>query len=282
MKILLENWNKYIINEVLTVFHYDEPMTATQEANYDFLMQQAEENEVFATRLESEILEDAGPEPMDTLIEALVRETPPLSNELVSSILGIGKKGIAFRLKNGNVLKIYSGGWLGLMQTGSEEEKFYASEKSKMFSADGSVSTLPIYDQGVANVLDAKVKFAEMAQVLPFDKYMDFTGRGSEEDLMEIEAAITTIKRVVLMAEVPDYYSPPASQVTLPQRVERAIRSIRRSKLTGPEVRGLTIMLKYVITKYGPEFLDDFHEGNFGVVQQTIATNRPAFVLFDP
>jgi hypothetical protein len=282
MKLLLKNWNKYIINEVLTVFYYDEPMTATQKANYIFLKKQAKENEVFAVRLEAEILEDAGPEPMDTLIEALVRETPPLSNELVSSILGIGKKGIAFRLKNGNVLKIYSGGWFGGGQPGSEEEKFYASEKSKMFSADGSVSTLPIYDQGVANVLDAEVKFVEMAQVLPFDKYMDFTGRGSEEDLMEIETAITTIKRVVLMAEVPDYYGPPANQVTLPQRVERAIRSIRRSKLTGPEVRGLTIMLKYVITKYGPKYLEDFHEGNFGVVQQTMATNRPAFVLFDP
>ena len=58
MKLLLENWNKYLVNEVLTVFHYDEPMTATQEANYNFLMKQAKENEVFATRLESEILED--------------------------------------------------------------------------------------------------------------------------------------------------------------------------------------------------------------------------------
>ena len=41
MKLLLENWNKYLVNEVLTVFHYDEPMTATQEANYVFLKKQA-------------------------------------------------------------------------------------------------------------------------------------------------------------------------------------------------------------------------------------------------
>ena len=44
MKLLLENWNKYIINEVLTVFYYDEPMTATQKANYVFLKKQAKEN----------------------------------------------------------------------------------------------------------------------------------------------------------------------------------------------------------------------------------------------
>jgi len=247
------------------------------------LSTEADNRPGFESFLENQLFSDADIYPLTDHIEELVRQVPALSSEKITSIAGVGTKGVALRLKNGNILKLYVGGWLdSSIDPGSEEEKFYASEKSKMFSADGSVSTLPVYDQGTADVHDAMVKYTEMAEVMPFDKYLDFTGRSSDNDMLEIETAITTIKRVVLMAELPDYYGPPANQVTLPQRIERAIRSIRVSKLTGPEVRGLTIMLKYVITKYGPEFLEDFHEGNFGVVQQTIATNRPAFVLFDP
>lgn len=279
MKLLLEKWKKYFVSETVG-WQGGEPLTSVQTDNVLFLSTEADSRPGFESFLENQLFSDADIYPLTDHIEELVRQVPALSSEKIASIAGVGTKGVALRLKNGNILKLYVGGWLD--SSGSEEEKFYASEKSKMFSADGSVSTLPVYDQGTADVHDAKVKYTEMAQVLPFDKYMDFTGRGSNEDLLEIEAAITTIKRVVLMAEVPDYYGPPANQVTLPQRIERAIRSIRRSKLTGPEVRGLTIMLKYVVTKYGPEYLDDFHEGNFGVVQQTIATNRPAFVLFDP
>ena len=282
MKLLLENWNKYVVSETVG-WQGGEPLTSVQTDNVLFLSTEADNRPGFDSFLENQLFSDADIYPLTDHIEELVRQVPALSNEKIASIAGVGTKGVALRLKNGNILKLYVGGWLDSSDDpGSEEEKFYASEKSKMFSADGSVSTLPVYDQGTADVHDAEVKYTEMAQVMPFEEYMDFTGRSSLEDLVEIEAAITTIKRVVLMAEVPDYYGPPANQVTLPQRIERAIRSIRRSKLTGPEVRGLTIMLKYVVTKYGPEYLDDFHEGNFGVVQQTIATNRPAFVLFDP
>jgi hypothetical protein len=282
MKLILEKWNKYIVSETVG-WQGGEPLTPIQTENVLLLSTEADNRPGFESFLENQLFSDADIYPLTDHIEELVRQVPALSSEKITSIAGVGTKGVALRLKNGNILKLYVGGWLdSSIDPGSEEEKFYASEKSKMFSADGSVSTLPVYDQGTADVHDAMVKYTEMAEVMPFDKYLDFTGRSSDNDMLEIETAITTIKRVVLMAELPDYYGPPANQVTLPQRIERAIRSIRVSKLTGPEVRGLTIMLKYVITKYGPEFLEDFHEGNFGVVQQTIATNRPAFVLFDP
>jgi hypothetical protein len=264
MKLILEKWNKYIVSETVG-WQGGEPLTPIQTDNVLFLSTEADNRPGFESFLENQLFSDADIYPLTDHIEELVRQVPALSSEKITSIAGVGTKGVALRLKNGNILKLYVGGWLdSSIDPGSEEEKFYASEKSKMFSAD------------------AMVKYTEMAEVMPFDKYLDFTGRSSDNDMLEIETAITTIKRVVLMAELPDYYGPPANQVTLPQRIERAIRSIRVSKLTGPEVRGLTIMLKYVITKYGPEFLEDFHEGNFGVVQQTIATNRPAFVLFDP
>ena len=257
MKLLLENWNKYVVSETVG-WQGGEPLTSVQTDNVLFLSTEADNRPGFDSFLEDQLFSNADIYPLTDHIEELVRQVPALSSEKISSIAGVGTKGVALRLKNGNILKLYVGGWLPARRgtPGSEEEKFYASEKSKMFSADGSVSTLPVYDQGTADVHDAEVRYTEMAQVMPFEKYMEFTGRSSLEDLVEIEAAITTIKRVVLMAEVPDYYSPPANQVTLPQRIERAIRSIRRSKLTGPEVRGLTIMLKYVVTEYGPESLE--------------------------
>ena len=281
MKLLLEKWNKYVVSEALG-WQGGEPLTPVQTDNVLFLSTEADSRPGFESFLENELFSDADIYPLSDHIEELVRQVPSLSSEKITSIAGVGTKGVALRMENGNILKIYVGGWLGSGPAGEPEEKFYASEKSKLFDKSGNISTLPVYDQGTVDVHDAMIKYSEMAEVMPFNKYLDFTGRNSEEDLINIEAAITAIKRVIIMYQIPSYYGPPANRVTLPQRIERSIRAIRRSSLTGPEVRGLTSMLKYVITEYGPEYLEDFHEGNFGVVQQTIATKRPAFVLFDP
>ena len=281
MKLLLEKWNKYVVSETVG-WQGGEPLTSVQTDNVLFLSTEADNRPGFDSFLENQLFSDADIYPLSDHIEELVRQVPSLSSEKIISIAGVGTKGVALRMENGNILKIYVGGWLGSGPAGEPEEKFYASEKSKLFDKSGNISTLPVYDQGTVDVHDAMIKYSEMAEVMPFNKYLDFTGRNSEEDLINIEAAITAIKRVIIMYQIPSYYGPPANRVTLPQRIERSIRAIRRSSLTGPEVRGLTSMLKYVITEYGPEYLDDFHEGNFGVVQQTVATNKPAFVLFDP
>ena len=283
MKLLLENWNKYLVNE-----GYDEPMTATQEANYDFLMEQAEENVIFAKLLEDIILARVNlfrrrrvsvePENLtEDLVEKFVREVPTFGKELISSIAGTGTQGIAFRLKNGNVLKIYAGGYLDSTLDGKEEEEFYASEKSKMFSGDGSVSTLPVYDQGIVNLFGNKARYTEMAQVMPFENYLQFTGRWDTASIESINSAINSLRRLFIALEIEN-----STLDQMKYRVDRTIKLIRKSNLTGPKVRGIAIMLKYVLSKYGKDYLRDFHYGNFGVLQQTIATNKPAFVLFDP
>lgn len=299
MKLLLENWNKYLVNEVLSLSYYDEPMSAVEQANYDFIMQEIEKNPLFAQTLLSKVLDSVEPTPEEDLVEGLVREAPPLNTEIISSLAGVGTKGIVFRLKNGNILKIYSSGYLDQAEfrlsdpgwsnfsTGEKEEQFYASEKSKMFSGDGSVSTLPIYDQGTFDLFEAKIKFVEMAEVMPFDKYLEFTGRSYEgdfdkDDYGDILTAITAMKRVMIMYKRPGHYGTQEPRATRAERLEDAIMAIKKSKLTGPEAKGIANMLKYVITKYSPDYLQDFHAGNFGVVRQTIATNKPAFVLFDP
>lgn len=281
MKLLLEKWNKYVVSETVG-WQGGEPLTPVQTDNVLFLSTEADNRPGFDSFLENQLFSDADIYPLSDHIEELVRQVPSLSSEKIISIAGVGTKGVALRMENGNILKIYVGGWLGSGPAGEPEEKFYASEKSKLFDKSGNISTLPVYDQGTVDVHDAMIKYSEMAEVMPFNKYLDFTGRNSEEDLINIEAAIAAIKRVIIMYQIPSYYGPPANRVTLPQRIERSIRAIRRSSLTGPEVKGLAVMLKYVITEYGPEYLEDFHEGNFGVVQQTVATNKPAFVLFDP
>jgi hypothetical protein len=283
MKLLLENWNKYLVNE-----GYDEPMTATQKANYNFLMEQAEENVIFAKLLEDIILVRVNlfrrrrvsvePENLtEDLIEKFVREVPTFGKELISSIAGTGTQGIAFRLKNGNVLKIYAGGYLDSTLDGKEEEEFYASEKSKMFSGDGSVSTLPVYDQGTVDLFGNKIRYTEMAQVMPFEDYLQFTGRWDTTSIDSINSAINSLRRLFIALEIEN-----STLDQMKYRVDRTIKLIRKSNLTGPEVRGIAIMLKYVLSKYGKDYLRDFHYGNFGVLQQTIATNKPAFVLFDP
>ena len=112
MKLLLENWNKYILSEVLSFSYYDEPMSAVEQANYDFIMEEMEKNPLLAQTLLNKVLDSVEPTPEEDLAEGLVREAPPLRTETISSLAGVGTKGIVFKLKNGNILKIYSSGYI--------------------------------------------------------------------------------------------------------------------------------------------------------------------------
>jgi hypothetical protein len=41
-------------------------------------------------------------------------------------------------------------------------------------------------------------------------------------------------------------------------------------------------MINYAVDNYGLEYLEDLWEANFGVLEQTMSSKNPVFVLFDP
>jgi hypothetical protein len=41
-------------------------------------------------------------------------------------------------------------------------------------------------------------------------------------------------------------------------------------------------MVQYAVSNYGEDYTDDLHEENFGVLEQSMSSEKPVFVLFDP
>jgi hypothetical protein len=52
--------------------------------------------------------------------------------------------------------------------------------------------------------------------------------------------------------------------------------------LTDAEIKSFFDMINYAVDNYGLEYLEDLWEANFGVLEQTMSSKNPVFVLFDP
>tara|TARA_X000001382_G_scaffold113132_1_gene90782 strand:- start:2985 stop:3764 length:780 start_codon:yes stop_codon:yes gene_type:complete len=206
-------------------------------------------------------------------VEEMFNRIPQLRNHKIKKVLGAGTLGVALELDNGRALKLYKEGYMGT------EESFYDAEAGKIFSGRGEVSTLPVFDRGtVAASGDSNedIKYVEMAQVVPFDKYYALTGRGDALD--EADYLVPILRRFAIQVRKGLY-----SRDELREKYLEYLEVLTKdANLTLPEVNGLLIMITYVLVNYGAEYLQDLHPGNFGVVSQTIGKPNPYFVIFDP
>jgi len=207
-------------------------------------------------------------------VEELFNRIPQLRNHKIKKVLGTGTKGIALELDNGRALKLYKEGYMGT------EESFYDAEAGKIFSGRGEISTLPVFDRGTVNVVNdygtADIKYVEMAQVVPFDKYYTLTGRS--DDLDYVDYLVPILKRFAIQVRE----GMDSRDELREQYLEYLEILMKDANLTLPEVNGLLIMITYVLVNYGADYLQDLHPGNFGVVSQTVGKPNPYFVIFDP
>lgn len=179
------------------------------------------------------------------VITGIVEQVPQLKQNKIKRILGSGTMGVVFELDNGRALKLYRRGYV------DDQEGFYDNEAGKIFSGQGRIMTLPIFDRGKTSP-EIGLNYVEMAKVLPFNKFLERTGR--------LDKGLR--------------YRP------VDWDDEFFLKNIL--KLTDAEIKSLSNMINYALENYGLDYLGDLHTGNFGVLEQTMSSKNPVFVLFDP
>jgi len=260
MNIILERWKGYITENEESYAKY----------NADLVLRGPNTLNVSNIASVSLMLKIARP----LTVEELFNRIPQLRNHKIKKVLGAGTLGVALELDNGRALKLYKEGYMGT------EESFYDAEAGKIFSGRGEISTLPVFDRGTVNVESdygtADIKYVEMAQVVPFDKYYALTGRDADVD--EADYLLPVLKRFAIQVRKGRH----SREELREQYLEYLEILMKDANLTLPEVNGLLIMITYVLVNYGADYLQDLHPGNFGVVSQTVGRSNPYFVIFDP
>ena len=206
-------------------------------------------------------------------IEEMFKKIPQLRNHKIKKVLGTGTKGIALELDNGRALKLYKQGYLGT------EESFYDAEAGKIFSGRGEISTLPVFDRGTvvaSGDSNEDIKYVEMAQVIPFDKYYQLTGRSDDVDAAEYLVHI--LKKFAIQVR----QGMDSRDELREEYLDYLEVLMEDARLTLTETNGLLTMITYILVNYSSDYLQDLHPGNFGVVSQTVGRPNPYFVIFDP
>ena len=201
----------------------------------------------------------------------------PLSDNKIVKILGVGTKGIVFELDNGHALKLYKYSYR------EGQEDFYDKESGKIFSGGAHMETLPIFGRGTVDgeaVVDSEeqpdmLHWVEMAKVITFADYLELTGRNVDDlNLISILRGAVNLAKAL---EDPD--TPQDQLETLETKIGKYLDD---AGIGQDEFVALFKMVAYVLEEYGPDYFGDFHEENFGVIEQTIGRKNLAFVLFDP
>ena len=259
-KSLLEDWS---------------PLSGESEGsiakqNFEFLLHGPEKNRKNYVKYMGVLSEMI---PFDKKIEEflsdLIEEISQLRDHKIKRLLGAGTKGFVLELDSGRALKIYEYSYQ------EDQEGFYDNESGKIFSGSGKIMTLPIFDRGETYF---GIKYVEMAKVLPFDLFLVRTGRKQLNSRL-YEWLDIIGKLIARMKENPD------SMSTISQYQQMLLKfnnEAHKNNLTEHEITSLFNMVEYIATNYGGDFTDDLFEENFGVLEQTMSSETPVFVLFDP
>jgi hypothetical protein len=211
----------------------------------------------------------------------LIQKLPPLAKNNITRVLGHGEQGLVFLLDNGHALKVYKGRGR-IADDGSGEAKYYASEKAKLFDQTGSITTLPVYDQGEVTIGKSKIRYVEMARFLPLRTFLENTGRAPVTDRggTHIGQLLIYLEKYAAMKLNPDSHA--AKNRDPHQIVSQIKHKSQESEITAVELGSLRDLVLNVYKQYGEEHLGDLHVDNVGVLEQSVATGKPVFVLFDP
>ena len=195
----------------------------------------------------------------------------PLSDNKIVKILGVGTRGIVFELDNGHALKLYKYSYR------EGQEDFYDKESGKIFSGGAHMETLPIFGRGTVEIGGEPnvLHWVEMAKVITFGDYLELTGR-----YVDNLNLISILRGAVKLAKALE--DPDTSQDQLETLETKIGKYLDDAGIGQDEFVALFKMVAYVLEEYGPDYFGDFHEENFGVIEQTIGRKNLAFVLFDP
>lgn len=280
MKLILEGWRKYVNeqNDILddSVNLIIKTIKASSETgpSDDDDWEPYKFHEVAARLFDPNLSTEEN-------TKELIQKLPPLAKNNITRVLGHGEQGLVFLLDNGHALKVYKGRGR-IADDGSGEAKYYASEKAKLFDQTGSITTLPVYDQGEVTIGKSKIRYVEMARFLPLRTFLENTGRAPVTDRggTHIGQLLIYLEKYAAMKLNPDSHA--AKNRDPHQIVSQIKHKSQESEITAVELGSLRDLVLNVYKQYGEEHLGDLHVDNVGVLEQSVATGKPVFVLFDP
>jgi hypothetical protein len=272
MKLILENWSSFL----------NEDREEISEHNYNFMLNLY--NNYISRHLGGPNYEDfwnrfltkrglrGDRRQIPITIAGAAYSIPQLTQTKIKRLLGAGTQGIVFELDNGHALKIYEESYR------DDQEGFYDSESGKMFSGQGKIMTLPIFDRGET---ESGLKYAEMAKVLPFNLFLKRTGR--ESGPYVLENLFTQLERVGKYAlQMKEDPSNLPSKRNYDYYLDLFRKEAKEHDITNEEMEAMKDMVEYAVLNYGQDYTEDLFEKNFGVLEQTMSSAKPVFVLFDP
>ncbi len=296
MKLILENWRRYLKEN-------DEPISSPDEERSGVLQYPDEHDPSkrhgVAQHNIKFLLKGGGEDNVKDMFEGwfwkinqrpdlagvtkIVDGIPTLSQNKIKRVLGAGNKGVVFELDNDHAFKLYVAGYLiGSAEEGEREAEFYASEKDSLFDKTASPSTLPVYDQGEVKIYNQegdsiRIRYAEIAKVITFQDFMESTGREPHGVLYLI----------ISMKQYLDFEQGTSPKFAdrgrfLKQKLDKVLDEAKKLKMTPRETSRMIAFVSDIYIKKGADYLKDMHSGNFGILQQSVATGKPVFVQFDP
>ncbi len=251
MKLLLENWRRYITEQTESASDYNfkvmlDYFNTSQNNDYRHFWWRFTRNR----------------KDISIYIAAATSMVPQLMQNKIKRLLGAGTQGIVFELDNGRALKLYRKAYR------ETQDDFYSGEAGKIFSGSGKITTVPIFDSGET---EYGLKYVEMAKVLPFNLFLKRTGRTDLGD--DIWAALQRIAALFLEDKNSEAYALAVSEFR---------EDGGHQDLTEAEMDSMIEMVQYAVSNYGEDYTDDLYEENFGVLEQSMSSEKPVFVLFDP
>lgn len=176
-----------------------------------------------------------------------------------------GTQGSVFEMETGNVLKIFFSSY-------NDELEWFESIKTKLVSGENLISEPRIYDYGEFGPL----KWVEMEKLVMIQEYVEATNR----DFYEFWGVLTDAAH--LMEYVHGIYGN-RSPEDIQLKQKKLVIAAKEANMTTRELKLVIKFVNDVVNTSDQKDMafGDFHEGNVGVVYDTIPSGRPRFVYFD-
>lgn len=211
---------------------------------------------------------------------ALVKNIPVLSKHKLVKFMTGRSFGKIFKLDNDHIFKMFS-------ESVDPHEDFawYRDSLKKLHKGTAKKTTLPVYDTGVWKGISKKIYWVEMAEVMPYDKWVEWTGRSP--DISKLYNEFQSIKyfyelnnSTVLL----DYakYLKKESQYRAEDDLEEVYRMLLGKEntaiMTKTEIQAVLETMKD-LTNAGWN-MEDVVPRNIGVLKQS-NPSKPTFIIFD-
>jgi len=111
----------------------------------------------------------------------LLKQIPPLLDNKIVERLGSGMFGVAFKMDNNHIIKIF--------RFYTDDDKRYSTYMERLYSGKGSAQDFPIFDYETVLGVPSVDAYVEMAELIPLENFLVQTGRLIETEVTRLWSA---------------------------------------------------------------------------------------------